>query len=355
MADQHLSAADLSRALARSAESVCRHYLGSGRKEGHYWLVGDTANNPGRSLFVRLRGPERGKGAAGKWSDAATGEHGDLLDLIRLSCGLGSFREAADEARRFLSLPQPSFPQPATRVRGREIHPRERIEAARRLFARARPIIGTVAETYLRTRAITTFDGVSTLRFHPGCYYRDGSGARLALPALIASVTDDAGRIMGVHRTWLAADGSGKAAVPRPRRAMGALLGHGVRFGFSAGAQAPVIAAGEGIESVLSLRSVMPTMPMIAALSVAHLGAVNLPAGLRRLYIAADADGAGRNGAERLSRRALDAGIEVLALRSAFGDFNDDLRRLGADRLCRHLLPQLAPGDADRFLLRLDR
>lgn len=350
MADQRLSAADLGRALACNVESVCRHYLGNGRREGRYWLVGDTANTPGRSLFVRLTGPQTGKGAAGKWSDAATGEHGDLLDLIRLSCGLGSFREAADEARRFLSLPQPSFPQPATRVWGREIRPRERIEAARRLFARARPIVGTVAETYLRTRAITFFDGLSALRFHPGCYYRDGSGARLALPALIAAVTDDAGRIMGVHRTWLAGDGSGKASIASPRRAMGALLGHSVRFGFGADPPAPVMVAGEGIESVLSLRNVLPTMPMIAALSVAHLGAVNLPPDLRRLYIAADADGAGRNGTERLSRRALEAGIEVLSLRSAFGDFNDDLRRLGTDRLRRHLLPLLAPGDADRFL-----
>ena len=35
-------------------------------------------------MFVRLTGPA-GKGAAGKWTDAATGEHGDLLDLIRES------------------------------------------------------------------------------------------------------------------------------------------------------------------------------------------------------------------------------------------------------------------------------
>ena len=32
---------------------------------------------------MRLSGPEAGKGAAGKWTDAATGEHGDLLDIIR--------------------------------------------------------------------------------------------------------------------------------------------------------------------------------------------------------------------------------------------------------------------------------
>ena len=45
-------------------------------------MVGDVNNTPGRSMFVRLSGPESGKGAAGKWTDAATGEHGDLLDSL---------------------------------------------------------------------------------------------------------------------------------------------------------------------------------------------------------------------------------------------------------------------------------
>jgi len=64
-----LPAADLARRLARSAEAVCRHYLSNGHREGRYWLVGDVANTRGRSLFVRLSGPDHGKGAAGKWTD----------------------------------------------------------------------------------------------------------------------------------------------------------------------------------------------------------------------------------------------------------------------------------------------
>ena len=99
-------AAELAHRLARDAEAVCRHYLSNGRREGRYWLVGDVANTPGRSLFVRLKGPESGKGAAGKWTDAATGEHGDLLDLIALNRGLDRLRDALDEARSFLSLPR---------------------------------------------------------------------------------------------------------------------------------------------------------------------------------------------------------------------------------------------------------
>jgi hypothetical protein len=64
-----LSAGELARRLSRHVEAVCRHYLKAGRKEGRYWLVGDTSGAPGRSLYVRLSGPESGKGAAGHWTD----------------------------------------------------------------------------------------------------------------------------------------------------------------------------------------------------------------------------------------------------------------------------------------------
>jgi Toprim domain len=342
-------AAALARRLAREAEAVCRHYLPKGRREGRYWLVGDAAGNPGRSLFVRLCGEERGRGAAGKWTDAATGEHGDLLDLIAARCGLAAFRDIADEARRFLALPRPDFPSGDGRSSRGRPDAADRIAAAQRLFAMAGPIRGTIAEAYLRTRGIAAAGDAGALRFHPACYYRGDDGVRHAFPALIAAVTDDSGRIMGVHRTWLAPDGAGKAQLATPRRAMGVLLGHGVRFGFDEG-HPGAIAAGEGIETMLSLRMAAPNMPLIAGLSAAHLGALFLPDGLRRLYIAADSDGAGRAGTRRLGGRAREAGIETLTLRAVLGDFNDDLRRVGPDALRLHVLRQLAPGDAVRFM-----
>ena len=75
-------AGELARRLARDAEAVCRHYLPHGCRRGRYWVTGDVDDTPGRSLYVRLAGPDYGPGAAGHWTDAATGEHGDLLDLI---------------------------------------------------------------------------------------------------------------------------------------------------------------------------------------------------------------------------------------------------------------------------------
>lgn len=75
--------------LANDAEFVCRHYLSNGRKQGRYWIVGDVQNMPGRSLYVRLTGPTSGPGAAGKWTDAQSGLHGDLLGPME--CRLSLF------------------------------------------------------------------------------------------------------------------------------------------------------------------------------------------------------------------------------------------------------------------------
>ena len=338
-----LPAADLARRLARNAEAVCRHYLSNGHREGRYWLVGDVANTRGRSLFVRLSGPDHGKGAAGKWTDAATGEHGDLLDLIALNRGLDRLRDILDEARAFLALP----PDPLAPRQNRFPAPRGSPQSARRLYAMSKPIAGTLVQRYLHSRGIVTVSARDPLRFHPRCYYRpDEHSPTETWPAMIAAVTDLGGRITGVHRTWLDRSGQDKAPIDSPRRAMGHLLGHGVRFGVAD----EVMAAGEGIETMLSLRSVLPTLPMVAALSATHLAALLLPPTLRRLYVARDADPAGDAAMASLCNRAEAAGIEVGSLLPCFDDFNEDLRRLGAESLRASVRPQLAPQDIVRFL-----
>jgi hypothetical protein len=335
-------ASELARRLARDAEAVCRHYLSKGRRQGRYWTVGDVRNTPGRSMFVRLSGPESGPGAAGRWTDAASSEHGDLLDVIRESCGLVEFREVAEEARRFLALPRPE-PRAAPRPPAPQGSP----EAARRLWAMTKPLAGTLAEAYLRGRGIMDVHHEGALRFHPRCWYRpDGHTPTETWPAMIAAVTDLSGAVTGVHRTWLTPDGSGKAPIDTPRRAMGALLGHAVRFG----AASDVLAAGEGIETMLSMRCALPTMPMAAALSANHLAALELPAALRRLYIARDADSAGEMAVAALTERARAAGVEALVLSPRLGDLNEDLQALGYGAVRVSMRIQLAPEDAVRFM-----
>ncbi|AOF98781.1 toprim domain protein (plasmid) [Blastomonas sp. RAC04] len=342
------SPSEIARRLAENAEAVCRHYLSNGRREGHYWMVGDVRNTPGRSLYVRLTGHGEGRGSAGKWTDAASGEHGDLLDIIAASCGHAVFSDTLVEARRFLSLPlKPGHPSGRTRrARANAGTP----EAAQQLWARSLPIEGSLAATYLAGRGITDLSLCRWLRFHARCFYKPGADdapdVLTAWPALIAAVTDDDGAVTGVHRTWLHPNMTSKAPVATPRRAMGHLLGHGVRFG-NAG---PVMVAGEGIETMLSLRLAMPGMPMIAALSAAHLAALEFPAGLKRLYVACDNDPAGEGAFVRLAGRADEQDIEAIALLPQSDDFNSDLMAIGLDALTARLGTMLETSDVAKYL-----
>ena len=328
---------EIVRRLAERTEEVCRHYLSNGRIIGGYWIVGDRRNAKGRSLYLRLNGPATGKGARGKWTDGATGEHGDLLDIIATAVGADRHADALAEAERFLGV---CSPLPTSNNQQRDA-------AAVRLFAAARPINGSPVETYLRSRGINDAVAADALRFHPKCYCREPDADRpIALPAMLAAVTDNAGCITGLMRTYLSADAGRNALIDSPRRAMGALAGNGVRFG----PHDDVMAVGEGVETMLSLRIAMPAMSMIAALSAAHLAALVPPPRLRRLYIAVDDDSAGRNAAARLAERLSALSIETVRLTPRRKDFNDDLIADGADMLAAHLADQLTDDDRQRFL-----
>jgi len=116
------------------------------------------------------------------------------------------------------------------------------------------------------------------------------------------------------------------------------------------GLKGTILLAGEGIETILSLRMALPSMPMLAALSAGHLAAILFPPSLRRLYIAQDADPAGGAATDRLLARAHSAGIDAIVLSPQLGDFNDDLRDLGIGALYAALRDLLAPEDLARFM-----
>ena len=99
-----LWASELANRLARDAEAVCRHYLSAGRRAGNYWIVGDTANSKGKSLYVHLTGPRAGRspppiapqttalddvhevvGTGSLFPDA----HGAPILHVHLACGRG--------------------------------------------------------------------------------------------------------------------------------------------------------------------------------------------------------------------------------------------------------------------------
>ena len=293
-----MNASAIAAALGARAEAVCRQYLPHGRRQGRYWVAGDLDGARGRSLYVRLSGP----GVPGKWTDAASGEHGDLLDLIRHRLRAPTLRAALDEARAFLALPAAPAVGESTGY--------DASEAACRLWRRCRAIDGTHAERYLQARGLARCR-FAALRFHPELRYREGSSVR-RLPALVAAVTGDDGAVLGVQRTWLDSRRPAKAGVASPRKALGRIYGHAVRFGRPADGASLLV--GEGIGTVLSLVTAVPEIDAAAALSAGSLGAFAPPPGVARLVIARDNDMEGEQAAERLARRCARAGVVAAVL-----------------------------------------
>ena len=304
------SASALALALAARAEQVCRRYLPRGRKQGRYWTVGDVHGTEGRSLYVRLSPP----GTPGWWTDAATAERGDLLELLRLNLGAATLGPALDEARAFLALAAPAPPAAPLRTARRD-------EAPRRLWQMCTAIDGSHAEAYLHARAIRACRDAA-LRFHPTLYYRGPDGGFATFPALVARVSGPDGAFTGIQRTYLHPRHPAKAPVPDARKALGRIHGHAVYFGPPPNA---TLLVAEGIETALALRTACPDLCAAATLGAASLTAFTPPPGVARLLIARDDDPAGDDASQRLCERCRTRGLDARVFTPLRADFNDDL------------------------------
>ena len=98
-----MTAKEVSRALAQRAEDIARYLLPNGRKEGNEWRVGSIDGEAGKSLGVHLIGEK-----SGVWSDFASGDAGDLLDLWATTRKL-KLSEAIKESTHYLGITPPHF------------------------------------------------------------------------------------------------------------------------------------------------------------------------------------------------------------------------------------------------------
>jgi Toprim domain len=184
------------------------------------------------------------------------------------------------------------------------------------------PIVGTIAETYLRTRSITCPLPEDALRFHPNCWHSSGKD----VPAMVARVKGSDG--YAVHRVYLKPDGAGKADVQPTKAMLGLCKGGAVQL-FEA--EGPLVVC-EGLETALSLASGLLQRPATiwAALSTSGMQNLRLPPTPARLTIATDGDDAGRAAAQKLAERAYGLGWTVSFLHAPVGkDWNDVLREGG--------------------------
>ncbi len=265
--------------------------------------------------------------ARGVFQDHEAGAAGGVLDMIVHS---GQARTRADAVRLLKSDGIVAAPENPAERREREM--REEAEAKRKracaasYVASARPLSGTLAETYLGTaRAIGAPLGMAELGFLAEVsVYPYSVDCRDRRPAMVARIGDAVGLMIGAHLTFLRPDGLGKASLPVARKVVGKSGGGFVRL--APGAR---LVVAEGIESALSAWEALgPSSDLgcIAGINAEGLARLKWPAGTAALIIAPDQDasGAGEAAAERLALRADAEGLSVSLLRppAGFSDWN---------------------------------
>ncbi|MDQ6747733.1 MAG: toprim domain-containing protein, partial [Candidatus Dormibacteraeota bacterium] len=204
-------------------------------------------------------------------------------DRLALFCANGCTREQLDEtAERALGSAWKPVPAPEGETETRARAGKQ--AAALRLWSGSTPCQGTPAAAYLARRGLATLATSPALRCRPDCWHPEGG----RYPALVALVEDAAGKPLAVHRTYLRPDGS-KADADPVKASLGPVWGGAIRLD----RLAPELVIGEGIETSASAGRLLG-LPAWAALSAGNLAlGLALPAEVRAVVIAADADGPG--------------------------------------------------------------
>ncbi|EAU47593.1 DUF7146 domain-containing protein [Salipiger bermudensis] len=244
----------------------------------------------------------------------ATGEDGRLLLKCFAGCAYRDIAKAL-EARDYIDRAHPQVPKTERPAKTSE----RRGKQARRVWDAATSIHKTLAENYLRRRGIRS-DLHGSLRYHHCCWHGPSSQC---LPAMIARI--DGAADFAIHRTYLAPDGTGKAAVAPTKMMLGAARGGAVRLG-PGDAAGPLVVA-EGIETALSLPGMLDHVgPVWAALSTSGMVNLLLPRTPGSLIIATDGDAAGHRAGQKLAKRAHALGWRVSILEAPEScDWNDML------------------------------
>jgi hypothetical protein len=317
--------------LQARALELARYIAPMGRVNGRVYVAPNPARNEtrGSSFVIWL------KGAVLSWKeyDAGDGEKGDVFDLI-VYAGFAPDKTAALRwAKQWLGLEQASAEdlkkaKALAAIRHKEAQAKIAADDeaakkwARGVFLAGEPLTEndlvwkylTIARR-IPLRRLTKIRPLNSLRFAPRLKYiwpkpdelddyyrsiRPKHGVSYH-PAMLAAFSPvNGGPSCGAHRTWLRADGLGKADVPDAKRmggrAGGCIMhlwrgetGKSDRELVQAG-QAEQVRVSEGIEDCLSIACADPTRRCKAAGSLSLLEAMDWPKVASELLLFADND-----------------------------------------------------------------
>lgn len=317
-------------ALAPHAEAIALELLGEPvSRSRHEWRWGLPDKPHTEHLKVTMAGPRRG------WfvdfmqhtKGSQDGFCGDLLTLAAMVRFNGNQRAALEWAQqRFLghsgaTIAPATLQRPPAPSQGQR-EPSSTSEAARLVWRQGVAPGGTLAERYLASRGLA-LEPEHPIRFHPQCRRGDER-----LPAMLALMTDPiTGEPCGVHRTFLARDGSGKA----PGQARGMLGNAGVIRLSPDEDVTEGLHLCEGIETGLAAAQHFGLRPTWAATSAGMVRAFPVLEGIGAFTLLADGDDTGLAAAEACAARWSEAGREVNVMVPPAGlDLNDLHRGIAA-------------------------
>lgn len=254
------------------------------------------------------------------------GWSGDVLDFVQQAYGV-KLPAAIDmlDGGALRELEQQRAPaQPKTDMR----------PVAQRIVKESVPIEGTPAAIYLRSRGIT-IDLPHTLRFARLAPPKiEGNGVLAAngpelLPTLIAIVTDAAGELVALQRTYLTEDGR-KAATkptdtdrkPKVKYSLGNVMGGSIQLGPPSAS----ILVCEGLEDGLTLAQGLGRSVWVAA-GTSMMPGMIFPPVVRSVVIGADGNTPGEVAAQKAAEAYAASGLSVRIMRPTppFVDFNAEL------------------------------
>lgn len=218
---------------------------------------------------------------------------------------------------------------------------KKRLQNIQKIWASHKPLPGSLAESYLRSRGIQgNPESWHNLFFHPTLAYKEDDTTQWSRhPGMIAVVRDTHGKPLTLHRTFLSEDGSGKASVSRQKMMMAQpreLKGACIRIDEPvATPNGKIIGIAEGIETALSVREATGC-PMWVGISDRIMEQVVFPDDVKIVVVWADIEpsGAGLRAANKIKETLEPKGISVIieapfVMNREKADWNDVYKELG--------------------------
>lgn len=248
---------------------------------------------------------------------------GDGVALAMGITGL-SFRDVAREVERIAGTVRPTAAR-------HERTDEDKLAALRRAFRDSRPLQrGDGVCTYLTGRGLELYDLPMSVRLHPGMAYLDDGKVLGTFQAMLATVTDAAGRAVSLHRTYI--EGGRKAPVAHPRKLMQGLPLAGAAIRLTPVSRTLGIA--EGIETALAAAELFE-VPVWSCISANGIEGFEPPEGVEHVIAFADHDAnfAGQAAAYRAAHRLALKGFEVeVVIPPTVGDWLDVLKKKAAEK-----------------------